>query len=267
MKKSLVYILVFLSLVVLGLRFGYQPALDFLGYKAHGGIKVTSVPDGVSVFVDGVEVGKTPYENEDMQVKEYQVKLAKDDTSWQGVVNITRGTMAVVNRELAQSIASSSGEILTLSPGKGVNITSAPDGASVEVDGKVLGKTPLQLPDLQPGEYTFLLSHDNYLKRSIRASLPSGMLLHLDVDLAVSDVDLSSVAAPAISSTPKLTVKQTPTGFLRVREKPAISGKEMGRVIPGDTLTLLEELNGWDKIRMDNGVEGYVSSTYVQKQP
>lgn len=267
MKKFIVSSLIFLSLAALVLRFGYQPALDFLGYKTRGGIKITSVPDGATVLINGVEVGKTPYGDENMPVSEYQLKLVKDDAVWQGAVRLTKGTLAVVNRELAPSIASSSGEVLTLTPGRGVIITSTPDGARVEIGGKDLGKTPLRINDLEPGEYTFLISHSNYLKRSIRALLPPEMLLHLDTDLAISEVDLSNVATPTVSSTVTLTVKQTPTGFLRVRDKPSVTGKEVAKVVPGDSLVLLEELNGWDKVRMDNGTEGFVSASYVQKQP
>ena len=62
-----------------------------------------------------------------------------------------------------------------------------------------------------------------------------------------------------------MLVKNTPTGFLRVRDKPSLNGLEIGRVNPGEKLILLEELSGWVRIRMANEKEGYVSSAYISK--
>lgn len=268
MKKNIIFALVVLSIFILIFRFGYQPLMDFLGYKARAGIKITSIPDGAIVYIEGTEVGKTPYENDNLDPKEYDLRLVSDNAFWQGSARLTKGTLTVVNREIAVNIASSSGEILTLNTGQGVVITSNPTETSVEIDGKDYGKTPLKVADLSSGEHTFLLSHSNYLKRSIRALLPEKMTLHLDVNLAISEIDLSSTSsAPTITSLVKLVVLQTPTGFLRVRERPTTTATELVRLSTGDTVTLLEELNGWNKIKLDNGMEGYVSANYVQKQP
>lgn len=266
MKKSVFLILVFLSLIVLLIRFGFQPLISALGYKDKGGIKITTIPDGASVFIDGKEAGKTPFQNENLGVKEYHLKLENGEASWQGVVKLSKRTLVVINRELSKNIASSSGEIMSLNEGKGALITSTPNGSVVEIDGKLFGKTPLTVVDLSGGEHNFSISHDGYIKRSIRASIPANLLLHLDVDLAVSEADLSLVSAPPVSSVAKLIVRQTPTGFLRVREKPSLDGVEVARLSPGEGLTLLEEMGDWDKIKLENGVEGYVFSLYVQKQ-
>ncbi len=88
----------------------------------------------------------------------------------------------------------------------------------------------------------------------------------LNVDLALSEADLTQLSAPVISETPKVVVKDTPTGFLRVREKAAVTSQELAKVAPGDELVLLEELDEWVRIRLSNGTEGYVSSTYVEKK-
>lgn len=265
MKKSFFLVLVFISIVVLSIRFGSQPLSALLGYQVKAGLKVTSMPEA-TVFLNGKEVGNTPYQDENLQAGDYRVKLEVDKSSWEGSVNLSQGTLSVVNRELAETTASSSGEVLTLNPGKGVVITSSPSEAQVEIDGKDYGKTPLAVSDLSSGEHTFLINHDSFLKRSIRASLPENMLLSIDVNLAISEVDLGGITTPTVISPQKLVVKQTPTGFLRVRNKPSLNGEEVGKVSSGDNLLLLEELSGWDRVRLDNGTEGYISSSYVQKQ-
>lgn len=265
MKKNLFLALVFLGLLVIIARLSFKPLVETFGIPAKAGIKITSNPESM-VSIEDQELGKTPFDNQNLKDGEYLIKLSSKDSSWQDRVKLTKGTLTVVNRELAPSLASSSGEVLTLHPGRGVVITSTPGASEVEIDNKPVGKTPLSVYDLEPGEHTFLVSHNNYTKRSIRAALPPGLSLYIDVDLAVLEADLGSLAAPALTQTVTLSVKQTPLGFLRVRNKPSLQGAEVARVSIGEVLTQIEELSGWVKVRLNSGVEGYVSSQYVQKQ-
>lgn len=259
-------LLVFLSAIALFVRFALPLLSQLLGYQEKSGLKITSIPEA-TVYINGKEVGKTPYQDENLQVAEYNVELQTDQASWQSKVDLTNGTMAVINRELALSAASSSGEILTLNSGRGVVITSTPSSSGVEIDGQPAGKTPLSVSSLSSGEHTFILSHDGFLKRSIRASIPEGMALNIAVDLAISELDLGTLPTPAVQTPVKLVIKQTSTGFLRLRDEPSTAGKELAELSSGETLTEEEELSGWVKVQTDKGVEGYVSSAYVSKLP
>ena len=265
MKKAIIWILVLLSVVVLLVRYSSKLGEVVFGIKQKSGLSVVSVPQEAAVFLDGKEVGKTPYEDKNLEVRGYDVKLEKEEASWQGKVKLTPGTVTIINRDLARDIASSSGEILTLERGRGMTVVSNPSEAEVEIDGKVYGKTPISI-NLTSGEHTIVISHGNYLKRSIRANLPDNFNLTVSVDLSLSEADLTTMTAPVITQTPQIVVKDTPTGFLRVRDKASLSGKEIAQVKPGDTLILLEELSGWDRVRLSDGTEGFVSSTYVEKK-
>src|SRR3989344_1527404 len=207
MKKTLFLTLILVSVLVFLIRYSGPAAELILGIKARSGISIISDPEGAVVFMESKEVGKTPYEDKNLDVKEYNVKLEKDGVSWQGKIKLTPKTLTIVNRDLAKSQASQSGEILTLERGKGMTVISNP-----------------------------------------------------------SDSDLTSVSAPVITQTPEVEVIDTPTGFLRVRDKASTAGKEITRVNVGDTLILLEELSGWMRVRLSNGTEGFVSSTYVSKK-
>lgn len=264
MKKIIIWILVLVSVVVLLVRYSSKLEELSLGIKQRSGISIFSTPDVATVFLDGKEVGKTPYEDKNLAVRQYQVKLDKDGASWQGNIKLTSQTMAIINRDLASDQASSSGEVLTLDKGRGVTVISSPSNAEVETDGKSVGKTPISV-NLASGEHTFVISHPNYLKRSIKATLPAGFNLTISTDLALSEVDLTAVSAPVITQTQEVVVRQTPTGFLRVRDQAALSGKEIAKVNTGEKLILLEELSGWDRVRLSNNTEGFVSSTYVEK--
>lgn len=264
MRKTVFIILLSISLVVLLVRFGIKPLTALLGYQQRGGIKITSLPSA-RVFLDDNEVGTTPFQSENLKPGEHGLKLLSTNSDWQGKVNIPAGTLAVVNREISDSIASSSGEVLTLVKGKGAVIVSNPAEALVEIDGKVIGTTPLAATDIAVGEHTFILSHPNYLKRSVRAYVADKLALQMVVDLAITEADLASLP----SSTPAITtliVKDTPTGFLRVRDRPSLSASEISRVSPGDRLTLLEESGSWLRVKTPDNKEGYVASSYIEKK-
>ncbi len=266
MKKTIVFILVLISIFILLIRFADFGLQSFLGAKKVSGINILSMPSGATVFLDGVEAGKTPYEDKNLTPKEYAIKIEKADLIWQGRVKLTVGTVTAISRDLAKDFSSSAGETLALEKGSGVTVISSPDGAQVEVDGKPYGITPVSLK-LGSGDYMVVLSRPGYLKRSIRINLSEGYRLVVSVDLALSEADLTAVQTPPITQTPEVVVKDTPTGFLRVRDKPALSGKEIAQVKPSDTLILLEELVGWYRVRLANGTEGYVSTSYVDKKP
>lgn len=263
MKKALFLILVLLSLLALLMRFSGKIAEVLLNIKPKSGILVMSEPTDAKVFLNGLEVGKTPYENQSLEPKEYFIKVEKPGMVWQGRVSLRGQTLTVVNRELSEDLAFGAGEILTLDKGKGLTVISNPSSAEVEVDGKSYGQTPISL-DVSKGEHTISLSHTNYLKRSLRAIVPSNFNLIVSVDLSLSEADLATISTPPIKTTPQLKVKDTPTGFLRVRDKPSLSSKEIARVNVGDILILLEELPSWIRVRLSDNTEGYVSSAYVE---
>lgn len=265
MKKTIVWILVLISLAALLIRFSPKIGEILFGIKQTGGISIQSTPEGAVVFLDNKEVGTTPFEDKNLDVKQYNIKLEKDGATFQGNINLTAGTMALVNRDLAKDPASQAGETLTLEKGKGITVISNPSDSEVDIDGKKVGKTPIKL-EAEVGEHTILVSHPNYLKRSIKASLPKGFNLTISVDLALSEADLTQISAPVITQTQEVEVINTPTGFLRVRDQASLQGKEIGRVSTGDTLVLLEELGSWYRVRLSSGVEGFVSSQYVQKK-
>lgn len=226
MRRTVFLILVFISILILIVLAGGFLSDKILHVVSKGGLKITSLPNNAQVYINDKLVGPTPYTDEGLQIGEYRVKIASGSAVWQGQVQVNEGTLSVVNREISESQASSSGEILTLNTGAGAVVTSTPSGADVEIDGKVVGQTPLSLSSLTAGDHTFTLSHDGYLKRSIRAFVPDKLKLNLDVDLAISEVDLSTVVAPPVQAEQQLVVKSTPTGFLRVRDKPGLDCEE-----------------------------------------
>lgn len=262
MKKTIVLLLLLISIIVLIMRFGATQFQYLLGFSDKGGISVLSVPQEAQVFLDDKEVGKTPLDLKDLGIGEHLVRIQKDQLKWEGKVNLNSGSVTVVNRDLATDLTSQAGEVLTLEKGQGVTIISNPQDADIEIDGKNIGKTPLNI-NIDAGDHTINIGHSNYLSRSIRAKLPQGFNLTISVDLSLSETDLASTAVPIITETKEVLVKNTPTGFLRVRDKPSLNGKEIAQVKPGERLVLVEEQGTWSKVKLPDGIEGFVSSDYI----
>lgn len=260
--KVLFIFLVFVSLFLIVLRYGTTPFYNFLGYKQVAGLKITSTPVA-SVYIDGMEKGKTPYQADDLPVKKYSIELRVDDSSWSSEVMLNKGTVTVINRDISSSPVFAAGEVLSLLQGEGLVVTSNPTGASVEVDGILKGTTPLNIKDVSTGEHIFIFKHDGFLPRSVRATIPNKLLLSMNVDMAAAES--LPVPTPTIVVTTQVTVKTTPTGFLRVRDKASLSGVEVARVSPGDKLTLIQDLGEWSKVETSDGKTGFVSSEYIQK--
>lgn len=272
MRKLIIFFLVFLSILVLGIRFGYQPLEKIFNLAPRSGLRVESNPK-LKVFLADKEVGVTPFQNENLPSGEYLISLTKEEQSatgsaslWQGYVKLNPGTLSVVNREIAQTPAVSSGEVITLEKGQGATIISNPSGAEVFVDGISRGRSPLVISDTTSGEHQFLLSKDSFLKRTIRATLVEGFNLTLNVDLAISEAELTKLPTVPISSPPQIVIKSTPTGFLRVRNAPSLSGQEIAQVKPGESFALVEEQADWYKIKLSDGKDGYISSQFAEKK-
>lgn len=268
MRKVIFTTLFSIALVLLFFQYGYKPLIDLLGLSPRAGLWVESTKQA-QVLLDGKYLGTTPLKNPNLRENEYklEIKDSSSSASWEGSVKLNGGTLTVVNRELNQDSTKSSGEVITLEKGSGVRISSVPGGAKVLIDGEEKGITPLFIDNLSVGDHQFLLSKENYLKRSIKAVVTSGYSLNLMVDLAQAEIEVVPPAPPAISVAPKVKVLQTPVGFLRVRAAPSTAGKELTRVSPGDELTLIEETNkDWVKIKTQDGQEGYVSAQYIKKE-
>ena len=70
------------------------------------------------------------------------------------------------------------------------------------------------------------------------------MFLSVNPSIA-STSSQTPLSTPQVPKVEKVTVLDTPTGFLRVREDSSITSSEIGRVSPEDSLELVTEKEGW----------------------
>lgn len=61
-------------------------------------------------------------------------------------------------------------------------------------------------------------------------------------------------------------IKDTPTGWLNMRDGPGISYAQIKRVNPGEMYELLDEQFGWYQIQLDEKTTGWITSLYADKK-
>lgn len=222
--------------------------------------------------------------------------------SWEGKVKVNSGVLTLIEREFAANEAASSGHILTLEKIKdkkqaSLSVVSDPDGALVKLDGESKGFTPLMIDKINEADHEIIISKEGYNDKVISAKAVLGYKLIVNTKLS-QGVVVTPTPTPAEAGTPTPTekikkttptptltpgtisqatptlqtgkggnvlIKETPTGWLRVRAGPSQTSEEVARVKPGEKYPLLEEKSGWYKIPYEEGKEGWISGTYATK--
>ncbi len=263
---------------------------------ATGSLRVLSSPQA-SVFLDNKTVGKTPFEG-NVMVGEHMLKLipesqATDTAPWGGKISINKNTRTFVDRELGSSDVTSSGVIFSLKKSdtaKGnegeIEVDSEPAGGIVYLDNDEKGIAPLIMEKVSAGEHELSVYSPGFIRRSQKVNAEPGFRIMAQFKLAV-DPSYQKVEEPTPEATPSggltptttkakitpttttgkltITIKDTPTGFLRVREEPSVSASESARVKPGDKFEVLDQKSGWYKINYQDSKSGWVSGQYVDK--
>lgn len=249
--------------------------------KGKGALQVTSNIKA-QVYLNQKPIGETPLcrceQNETLKEGEYDIKIVPDDKDIQpfsAKVKINPGVLTAVDRTFLPG-ALASYYILALEKtdisDPQIFVASIPDGSLVSIDGESSGITPLTIKKITSSEHEVEIQKQGFAKKTVRIrAVPSyklvlNVLLGTETELEESQEKPTSTSAPAPTKTQEKTVeiKTTPTGFLRVREEPSTSSREIGRVNPGETFSLLDENETWLQIELENGTKGWVSKTYAE---
>ncbi len=303
MKKSWLIAIVAVLALALGV-FIFRG--KFLNQGGPAALQISSTPTA-TVFLDGNSVGITPYFDDQLTPGEHTVKLVPEATtdqlvSWESKVTLVANILTVINRTLGSSEDSSSGETLSLEKiakkdSASLEVISIPDQAVVKVDGEPKGFAPVLIEDLSAGDYQVVVSAPGYQEKSISAHTVTGYKLTVAVQLAKEEEGTEeeeatpsaekkeeeeeaeeeettptpttkAEATPTASvDKPYVRIKETPTGWLRVREEPSTDDEstELAKVNPGETYPYLGKTeSGWHKIEYEEGEEGWVSGVYSE---
>ena len=153
-------------------------------------------------------------------------------------------------------------------------VVSFPDKVNVLLDSNPVGTTPLLLKNITESDHEIKLQKTGYIDKTIRIRTVTGYRLEAVAYLGVSDaiVQPTPTAVPtptsAVTPTPslgKVTILQTPNGFLNVRSGPSTTAAKITTVTPGESYEVVSEESGWYEIKLTDGT-GWISGQYAQKQ-
>ncbi|RPJ81883.1 MAG: PEGA domain-containing protein [Deltaproteobacteria bacterium] len=137
---------------------------------AMGSINITSKPDDAVIFISGIEHGKTPLILKvEKGLRPIEIQKPGYDT-WKQNVKVVAGENIEIKADLMQS----SGVL---------QVNSQPSGADVFVSGTNLGKTPLNLKEIQSGKVTVEVRKKCYADSSRMVTIKSGILSRIDFPL------------------------------------------------------------------------------------
>jgi PEGA domain-containing protein len=121
---------------------------------APGTFSITTSPAGIPVVIDGVRRGVTPLDLE-LTPGQHVVELLTDRGRRQMPVTIKSGSQTSQFIELsaaATTTPAGNGELL---------VRTEPPGASVTVDGRSVGRSPVSVAELAPGSHTVVLTNQS----------------------------------------------------------------------------------------------------------
>lgn len=221
---------------------------------------------------------------------------------YEATIDLAEGTLAVVSWKFAPSLEESQGLIYEMKPADvrgetSLAISTQPDGAIVSVDDESRGFSPVLLRDITPGSHSFFISLPGYieLKQSVQVVENFQMIVRVklgrDASLS-SDTETATDSAEATASAQldedeesttsarsknletsskipaeaegTLTVVETGTGWLRVRESASASSNELTKVDVGDSFPYFDVQSGWYEIEYEAGKRGWVSGQYIE---
>lgn len=257
-------------------------------------LQVTATPQA-EVFLNNTSLGKTPLYSDKLKPEEYSLKLVPDSTmglfNFEEKITLRSGILTVVDRVFKATEAESETSIVSLEQlgnknAVEISIVSSPEGAEVKLDEAAHGVTPLLLKDVSVSDHQITIAKEGYNSKTLRVHPTEGYRLTASTKLSISQAatpspqSAPSPESPTDRPTPtpskekskeattagKVRILETPTGFLRVRAEPSTASKELTRVSPDDTFTLLDKKEGWLKITLQDGREGWISSQYAQEE-
>jgi hypothetical protein len=137
-----------------------------------GSIYATSLPQGASVYVDGVYYGPAPQIASGLSPGYHQVRLSLEGfQDWSGQVLVTSGGTTTVSQTLSASPTTPP----TVVPGTGtLGVSSSPAGAQVFLDNVYMGITPITLTQVSAGSHVVLLKLSGYADWQVTAQVAAG---------------------------------------------------------------------------------------------
>lgn len=240
--------------------------LGACGGDSRSGLEITSEPIA-KVYINGVDSGSTKYKNTKLKSGETEIKLITETgESWERRINLEKNVTTVISWDLKEN----SGYILSMEKsGKKASmlINSNPGNAIISLQGDIKNRSPANLENLEIDDYKVSLNFPGYESLNLIVKTVDKYQLIIDAKLATEKIPLNQITPTTTQINPiieKIKIKDTPTGWLRIRETPNNNGQEIGRANVGETYELLGIEGEWYHIVYKER-QGFISVKYAEK--
>jgi len=150
-----------------------------------GAIHVQTTPSGAKILLDGKNVeekGISPLTINNVEAGEHLITaLMSGYAQGKTTVTVVEGQTAEANISLKASVGA-------------IRVITRPAGADVSLDNKPMGKTPITIPNLSPGEYQLAITKDGYNNLVKKIIVNAGETKEINEILAVltGEADITS---------------------------------------------------------------------------
>jgi PEGA domain-containing protein len=199
---------------------------------ATGRLRVVASVPNTEVFIDGASVGPAPYDHSDLPPgKHYIIVRAHGFGDWKREIDLDPASPALLEAELSASGT--------------VKVLSSVSGATVVVDGEVLGTTPVVL-DVAAGEHLLEVKLAGYVDSKQQFRIDGGEQKILSIDLSRSKLSAAAKTKRVRSMASFSAVTVDPKRF---------TADLAGGYVPFGQLRLTAGVVRTDWIGFDVGVE------------
>lgn len=225
---------------------------------AKASLQITSDPQA-KIIINGTDFGQTPFFSDQLSANQtYQINIQTNSGGHVEELRLLPNTLSIINRQLSLEDQKSQGETVSLAKGvNGLKVISFPVASHVFIDGEFKGNTPINIDNLSLGDHRVTVKKEGFVERLVRVHIQANYSVIVNSQLATVD-------SPKTNPLPRIVIKDSPTGFLRVRENPDINSTEITQVQPGQEFEVLELNNNFAQIKIDELTTGWVSSEYIQ---
>ena len=150
-----------------------------------GTLVVTSNPKNAEVLVDGKVKGRTPLKDS-VEEGNHTIEIRRN-----GYISVQRN-ISVKSKETVQI----RDVTLEIKPGS-ISIFSKPSGATITINGKHYGDTPLKMSNLKPGTFAIRLEKNGFDPVTRNVELPPGENLELMLNMDSNTGGVDIITQPA----------------------------------------------------------------------
>jgi len=235
----------------IGLSFVLLALFVWAGFfdKKAAGLLVESEPVG-DVFINGKEVGTTPYESS-MSSSEILLQIVPKDKNlgkYETKIKLEPKVKTIVKRTFNKDENLSGGVVVSFekigTKDTWITIVSIPSGVQVSLDDKAYGFTPI-LTKINAGDHQLMLTSAGFLGKQLMVRTYKGYKLTAVVQM-VKDLEYVPIVNKEEDKGNEKEffgngkINEENVDFLEIRKKPDIESEVVGKINPGEEFEALD---------------------------